>query len=275
MPPTVRSPIVMRNVLSAIAGKRSSRYAASTTSTRAASNASPNGRHAAHVAQHLRRLAENDIERHVDGRVLELRIRDLEPAVVGRLADDRVRAALALAQRRETLELIRRDDEHVALLRFVAPDLERRHARLDRRHGAQIDAAAAIAVCDRFGNRVRQAARADVVNQQDRIRLAERPALIDDFLRAPLDLGVAALHRREVEILRARAAADRGRRAAAQADQHRRTAEHDDFRARRHVGLLDVHAAHVAEPARDHDRLVIAAQRGARAGSSSVSNVRK
>ena len=39
-----------------------------------------------------------------------------------------------------------------------------------------------------------------------------------------------------------------------------------DLRAGRHVGLLDVHAPHVAEPAGDHDRLVIAAQRGAHAG---------
>ena len=46
-------------------------------------------------------------------------------------------------------------------------------------------------------------------------------------------------------------------------DQHRRAAEHDDLRARHDRRLFDVLAAHVAEAARDHDRLVIAAQRRA------------
>jgi hypothetical protein len=40
----------------------------------------------------------------------------------------------------------------------------------------QIDATAAMTVRNGFGNGVRQPARADVVNQQDRIRLTERPA---------------------------------------------------------------------------------------------------
>jgi hypothetical protein len=53
--------------------------------------------------------------------------------------------------------------------------------------------------------------------------------MIDDFLRTALDLRVAALDRREVEIFGARTAAHRGGRAAAEADEHRRTAEHHDF----------------------------------------------
>ena len=55
--------------------------------------------------------------------------------------------------------------EHVALLRLVAPDLERRHARLVARHLAQLDAAAAAAMRDRLRHGVRQAARAHVVDR--------------------------------------------------------------------------------------------------------------
>ena len=49
---------------------------------------------------------------------------------------------------------------------------------------------------------VRQAAGADIVDRQDRVVLAQLPAAVDDFLRAPLHLGVAALHRVEIERLR-------------------------------------------------------------------------
>ncbi len=55
------------------------------------------------------------------------------------------------------------------------------------------------------------------------------------------------------------AAALRRGRAAAEPDEHGRAAEQHERRPRRHGVLVDVHAAHVAEPARDHDRLVVAA----------------
>ena len=42
----------------------------------------------------------------------------------------------------ELLDLLRRDDQHVALLRLVAPDLARRHARLVALHLAQVDTTA-------------------------------------------------------------------------------------------------------------------------------------
>ena len=70
------------------------------------------------------------------------RIVDVQPAVVRDLADHGERAALAVAQRAERGELLGRDHEHVALLRFVAPELERRHARLVAQDLAQVDAAA-------------------------------------------------------------------------------------------------------------------------------------
>ncbi len=91
---------------------------------------------------------------------------------------------------------------------------------------------------------------------------AQGPAGVDDLLRAPLHLGIAALHRGEIERFAAGAAALRGSRAAAQADQHRRPAEQHDRRPCGHGQLLDVRAAHVADPAGDHDRLVVAAHDG-------------
>lgn len=48
-------------------------------------------------------------------------------------------------------------------------------------------------------------------------------------------------------------------RAAAQPNQHRRPAQHDNGRSRRQLGLVNVQFADVAQSARDHDRLVIAA----------------
>ena len=55
------------------------------------------------------------------------------------------------------------------------------------------------------------------------------------------------------------ATAHRRGRTAAEADQHRGTAQHDETCADRNVGFLDVRPPNIAEAAGDHDRLVIAA----------------
>ena len=75
---------------------------------------------------------------------------------------------------------------------------------------------------DDLGQRVRQPAGADVVDREDRVRRPERPAAVDHLLGAALDLGVAALHRVEVEIGRVRPGRHRRRGPAAHADEHRR-----------------------------------------------------
>src|SRR5205823_6011697 len=103
-------------------------------------------------------------------------------------------------------------------------------------------------------------ARADVVDERDRVVLARRPAAIDDFLRAALHLGIAALYGGEVEVGTRAAAADRGGGAAAEPDEHGRPAQHDELRAHGHLGLVHVRAPHVPQAAGDHDRLVVAAQ---------------
>ena len=130
--------------------------------------------------------------------------------------------------------------------------------------GAQLDLGAAAAVVDDLGYRVRQPAGADVVDRRDRVVGAQSPARVDDFLRAPLHLGIAALHRSEVQCRFAGAAALRRCRSAAEADQHRRAAEHDELGAGARHAFGDVRAADAAQAAGDHDRLVIAAPNAVR-----------
>ena len=64
----------------------------------------------------------------------------------------------------------------------------------------EIEDAAAAGAVDELREGVREAAGADVMDGEDRIRGAEREAAVDDLLGAPLDLRVAALHRIEVEL---------------------------------------------------------------------------
>ena len=58
-------------------------------------------------------------------------------------------------------------------------------------------------------NGVGEAASTHVVNQLDRVRLPKCPATINDFLRAALHLGIAALHGGKIEIRSRCASADR------------------------------------------------------------------
>ena len=142
-----------------------------------------------------------------------------------------------VADRRNVPRSVRGDRQHVALLRLVAPDLERRQRRVGARDPTKVDPRAAPAILHQFGQRVRQPAGADVVDEANRIAVAELPAAIDHFLAPVLHLGVVALDRREIEVGVARAGRHRRGRAAAEADEHRRTAEHDEQRARRDVAL--------------------------------------
>ena len=69
-----------------------------------------------------------------------------------------------------------------------------------QRHIAQFKNGTASRVVHQFGEGVGQAACAHVVDGDNRVALAELPAAVDDFLRAPFDFGVAALHGVEVQI---------------------------------------------------------------------------
>src|SRR5207245_5725905 len=136
-------------------------------------------------ARHARRLAEEHRQLHFDRLAAELPVLDDQASVVGYDADDCGRAALALADRLELSDALGRDGEHETLLRFVAPQLARRHAGFFVGHGAQIDPGAAPGHMDELRQRVRQAACTDVVNGEHRIALAELPAAVDDLLGAP------------------------------------------------------------------------------------------
>ena len=170
----MRSPIVTRNVLSATVGWSRTRRTASARSMPSAENGRSCGPQAPHVARHARRLAEEGRQVHVHRLVAEERVAHLEAVVVGGDADDRERAALALAQRAEEVEARGRDREDVALLRLVRPDLARGHPRLLVGRRAQVDPRAARGAVGELGQRVREAARPHVVDGEDRVR--RRPA---------------------------------------------------------------------------------------------------
>src|SRR6201999_3334063 len=88
---------------------------------------------------------------------------------------------------------------------------------------------------------------------------SEGPAGVDDLLATALHLRVVALNRAEIQVLLGGAGGHGRRGAAAEPDEHGRAPEHHDGRALGEPFLLHVLAADVAEAARDHDGLVIAA----------------
>src|SRR5208337_3214721 len=107
----------------------------------------------------------------------------------------------------EPRDASRDEREYVTLLRLIAPDLHRRELRFGAWNLAQIDLAAPPAVRDGFGQSIRQAAGADIVDQQNRIGGPLRPAAVNDLLCAALNLRIAPLHRSKIQLGRALAAA--------------------------------------------------------------------
>src|SRR5690606_19042334 len=124
---------------------------------------------------------------------------------------------------------------------------------------AQIEATTAAAVVDQFREGVGKTTGTDVMDELDRVLFAQLPAAVDDFLATTLHFRVVALHRGEIQVRRAGAGGHGGCRAAAETDQHRRTAEHDQLGTDRNLALLHMILADVAHAAGEHDRLVVAA----------------
>ena len=110
-----------------------------------------------------------------------------------------------------------------------------------------------------FGNRIGQATGADVMEPADRIVRTHGHAAVDHFLAAPLHFRVIALHAGEIQVFGGIARCHRAGSAAAQADQHRRAAQHDDRIARLQAYFLDLHAVDGAQSTGEHDRLVVGA----------------
>jgi len=211
------------------------------------------------VAVHLRRLAQQHVHRHVDRALAAGAVLEDQLTLVGGDAHHRVGRALAAAHLVEQRQQVRVDRQDIALLALVAPDFLRRQAGLFQRHLADVEGRALAGAVDQLGEGVGDAARAHVVDGHDRVALAQRPAVVDDLLRPALDLGVAPLHRVEVERGGVGARSHRRGGAAAHADAHARAAELHQQRAGAEGQLVGLAGADRAQAAGDHDRLVVAA----------------
>ena len=151
------------------------------------------------AARGFGRFAEQDVQRQIDGIVGEQIVAHFQMAVVSRRADHGKRAAFAFADGAEGVQIFFQNRQHITLLRFVAPDLQRVEAVFFQRHFAQLEYRAASGIVDEFGEGVGQAACADVVDGDNRVFVAKLPAAVDDFLRAAFDFRVAALYGVEVQ----------------------------------------------------------------------------
>jgi hypothetical protein len=106
---------------------------------------------------------------------------------------------------------------------------------------------------------VGDSARADVVNGQHGIGLAEGDTAVDHLLTAPLHFGISALHGIKVEIFGLRSGGNGGGRAAAEADLHGGSAELNDQGGGGNVLFGHVFAFEIAHAAGGHDGFVVAA----------------
>ena len=205
------------------------------------------------------RLAEQYVQRQIHGLVGKQIVAHLQMPVVGSRSDHGKRAALAFANGAESIQIFFQNRQYITFLRLVAPDLQRRQAVFFQRHGAQFEDGASPRIVDQFGEGVGQAARAHVVNGDNRVGRAELPAAVDHFLRAPFDFGVAALHGVEIERSIVRARVHRRSRAAAQTDEHARPAELHQQRACGDFAFMCLFCLDIAQTTGNHNRLVIAA----------------
>ena len=89
--------------------------------------------HSLDVALHLRRLAEQNLHRHVDGPLAVGAVRQDEHPVVTGHSDDGEGAPLALTQLGEEGQRLRGQGHDIALLTLVAPRLLRRKPGLLQR----------------------------------------------------------------------------------------------------------------------------------------------
>ncbi|KAF1033478.1 MAG: hypothetical protein GAK34_03561 [Delftia tsuruhatensis] len=222
--------------------------------------------HGGHVAVHLGRLAQQHVHGHVHGELLVARghgrVLQHQLALLGGRADHGKRAALALAEGREFGQRFGRDGQYIAFLAFVGPDFLGRQAGFLQVDGAQVEARATARIVGQLGEGIGQAAGTHVVDGQDGVLVTLGPAVVDDFLGAALDLGVAALHGVEVQLGRVRAAGHGAGSAAAHADAHAGAAQLDQQGAGGELDLARQLGVDHAQAARDHDGLVVAAHHG-------------
>ncbi len=183
----------------------------------------------------------------------------LQAAIVGRTAHHIERAAFPFANGAEHLEITLENGQHIAFLRFIGPDLHRRHARLFHRHGAQVEDRTASGVVDEFREGIGQTTGADIVDRDNRVVLATLPAAVNDLLATAFDFRVATLHRVEVEVFAIGTGVHAGCGTAAQTDQEARTAQLDQQGTFRDHVLVNLATLNIAHAAGNHDRLVVTA----------------
>ncbi len=219
--------------------------------------------HGGHVLVHLGWLAQQHVHGHVHGELLVARfdssVFQHQLALFGGRADHGKRAALALAEGGELRQRFRGNGQHITLLRFVGPDFLGRQAGLFQLDGAQIKARATAGVVGQLREGVGDTSGTHVVNGKNGVLGALLPAVVDDFLRPALDLGVAALHRVKVQLGRIRAAGHGAGCTTAHANAHAGAAQLNQQRASGEQNLLGLLRVDHAQATGNHDGLVIAA----------------
>src|SRR5690554_2152869 len=118
----------------------------------------------------------------------------------GRFAHHGIGAAFAGTERIKGGEILFGYRQDVTLLGLVTPDFQRTHARLGIGNVAQLEAPATVPVLDQLRQGIGEPTGTDVMNKADGVGFTQRPATVDHLLGTPLDLGVTALYRSEVEI---------------------------------------------------------------------------
>ena len=202
-------------------------------------------------------FAKDYVKRHVDGVCAVVPVGDDQPpAVVGR-ADDCMWRPLPFTDGTEALCVRCGNGQHVTFLGFVAPQFHGGHTLIGAVQRSQVEDGACFTLVHQFRQRVGQTAGAHVVDGQYRVFIAQRPALIYDFLATALYFRVIPLYRREVQFLAACARCHRGGGPAAEADEHGRAAQHDDFTTRRQRVFVDVARPDNPVTAGQHDGFMV------------------
>ena len=146
-------------------------------------------------------VPEDEVEGYVDSRfAASAAVPHLDAGRFGDLADDGDRTALAPADRFDPGPLGRVEDEDVALLGLVAPELHRAEAGVRGRNRAEVHARPEPRRVHDLRDRVGEPPRSHVVNGEDRVQVSEPDARVDDLLGASLHLRVVPLNGGKVEL---------------------------------------------------------------------------
>ena len=152
------------------------------------------------LTSHARRLAKQYRHGHIHRHIPELTIGKLQMQCFRCFADDGERTAFALANRFKTRQIFWLHRHHITLLRFVTPNLSRRHARFIIWHSTQLKAPATATVLHQFGKGIGQSTGAHIMNKGNGVVLAQLPATVDNLLTTALHLRVLPLHRSKIKI---------------------------------------------------------------------------